>query len=62
MYYQPDITWQSFNCNTQEEYVKSYVVKGNFHTAVHKDVLKSLEKRKLIPKLSDEFISKWGIL
>lgn len=41
MYYQPDITWQSFNIQTQEEYVKSFVVKGNFHTAVHKDVLKS---------------------
>lgn len=41
MYYQPDITWQSFNINTLEEYVKSYVVKGNFHAAVHQDVLKS---------------------
>jgi 4-hydroxy-3-polyprenylbenzoate decarboxylase len=27
-----------------------------------KNVLKSLQKRKLIPKLSNEFISKWGIL
>lgn len=42
-YYTPDPIWSSFQIENQEDYIKKYVIKGNFHTGVHEDVIKSFE-------------------
>ncbi|MES2589238.1 MAG: hypothetical protein V4622_09665 [Bacteroidota bacterium] len=42
-YYTPDPIWSSFKIENQEDYVKEYVIKGNFHDGVHKDVVRSFK-------------------
>ena len=40
-YYQQDTTWEGFGVNSQEEYEEKFVIKSNFHNAVHEDVISS---------------------
>lgn len=42
-YYSPDPIWSSLQVKNKEDYVKKYVIKGNFHTGVHEDVIKSFK-------------------
>lgn len=42
-YYTPDSIWSSFQVENQEDYVKKYVIKGNFHSDVHEDIIKSFK-------------------
>lgn len=42
-YFVEDSTWRIFNINSQEDFVRKFVVKGNFHEKVHSDVLKSYQ-------------------
>lgn len=42
-YYSPDPIWLDFKIENQEDYVKKYVIKGNFHSDVHEDVVKSFK-------------------
>lgn len=42
-YFIPDSIWSSFQVKNQEDYVKKYVIRGNFHSDVHEDVIKSFE-------------------
>lgn len=42
-YYTPDPIWSSFQVKNQEDYVQKYVIKGNFHSGVHEDVIKSFK-------------------
>jgi hypothetical protein len=42
-YYIPDSIWSSLQVENQEDYVKKYVIKGNFHSYVHEDVIKSFK-------------------
>src|SRR5690606_13639277 len=40
-YYTPDSIWSDFKIENQEDYIKKFVIKGNFHSGVHEDVVKS---------------------
>lgn len=40
-YYTPDSIWSDFKIENQEDYIKKSVIKGNFHSGVHEDVVKS---------------------
>lgn len=42
-YYIPDPIWLDFRIENQEDYVKNYVIKGNFHSGVHEDIIKSFK-------------------
>ena len=42
-YFTPDPIWSSFQVKKQEDYIKKYVIKGNFHSGVHEDVIKSFK-------------------
>lgn len=42
-YYAPDPIWLDFRIENQEDYVKKYVIKGNFHLGVHEDIIKSFK-------------------
>lgn len=42
-YYISDPIWSSFKVENREDYLKNYVIKGNFHSGVHKDVIASYQ-------------------
>jgi hypothetical protein len=42
-YFVQDSTWRIFKINSQEDFVRKFVVQGNFHEKVHSDVLKSFQ-------------------
>lgn len=42
-YFIPDPIWSTFQVENQEDYVNKYVIRGNFHSDVHEDVVKSFK-------------------
>ncbi|MDF3027192.1 MAG: hypothetical protein K0S23_1499 [Fluviicola sp.] len=42
-YYTPDPIWLDFKIENREDYVDKYVIKGNFHSSVHEDIIKSFK-------------------
>lgn len=51
-YYIPDSIWSSFQVENQEDYVRKHVIKGNFHSGVNDDVIKSFKTVEYLMALS----------
>lgn len=42
-FHEPDPTWDIWNCKSFEQYLEQYLVRGNFHKGVPKDVVDSFK-------------------